>query len=250
MMAIVLPAYNEQAGLPDLLSAIPAAMQPSGLAYQVIVVDDGSTDETAALVQRHQAHLPILLVPHPTNLGLGAALRTGLTTALQLPERPEVIVTLDADNTHPPALIPGLAEGIAAGEDMVIASRYAPGGAEVGLAWPRKVLSRGASWLLRWACPIPGVRDYTCGFRAYRRAILERGFAVYGDRLIEEAGFTCMAELLIKLAFLRARVGERPLVLRYDLKAGRSKMKVVRTIVRYFHLLRRLKSWRASINRR
>ena len=122
---------------------------------------------------------------------------------------------------------------IQAGKDVVIASRYADGGKEVGLSHARHIFSGGASFLLRLFFPIPGARDYTCGYRAYRVELLQRAFRVYGPELIEERGFTCMAELLIKLGKLGARLGEVPLILRYDLKSGPSKMKVMATIARY-----------------
>jgi len=98
-----------------------------------------------------------------------------------------------------------------------------------------------ASLLFRALFPIPGVRDYTCGYRAYRGAILQRAFATYRDQFIEESGFTCMAEILIKLRRLSVRAGEVPLILRYDLKSGTTKMKVTRTITRYWVLI--AKNW-------
>jgi len=90
--------------------------------------------------------------------------------------------------------------------------------------------------------PVRGARDYTCGFRLYRAATLRRAAAAWGDALIEEAGFTCMAELLLKLGRGGARVAESPLILRYDLKEGASKMKMMRTISRYFTLIQRIRS--------
>ena len=128
---------------------------------------------------------------------------------------------------------------INAGNDLVIASRYAPGGQEVGLSWSRHVFSGGASALLRLFFPLRGARDYTCGYRAYSGALLHRAFAAYGDDLVQERGFTCMAEVLIKMGKLGARVVEVPLVLRYDLKSGPSKMNIPRTIWRYGVLITR-----------
>jgi dolichol-phosphate mannosyltransferase len=72
--------------------------------------------------------------------------------------------------------------------------------------------------------------------------MLRRAVAAWGERLVEEAGFTCMAEVLLKLGRGGARVSETPLVLRYDLKEGASKMKMTRTIARYFELIRRIRA--------
>jgi dolichol-phosphate mannosyltransferase len=150
---------------------------------------------------------------------------------------------MDADNTHDPALLTDMVRRMNDEHaDIVIASRYAPGGREIGLSPLRSVLSRGASFLLSISARVGGARDYTCGYRLYRAAVLRRAVAAWGERLVEEAGFTCMAEVLLKLGRGGAHVSESPLVLRYDLKEGASKMKMARTIARYFELIRRIRA--------
>jgi dolichol-phosphate mannosyltransferase len=243
MLFIVLPAYNEAQGIGPLLDRIQQTRGASQ--YQVLVVNDGSTDGTAAAVRSYSGHIPLELLDHGVNKGLGQAITTGLRRAVELASDDDIVVTMDADNTHDPALIGEMAKAVRQGLDLVVASRYAPGGGEIGLSWLRHVFSRGASFLLRLFFPMPGVRDYTCGYRAYRGAILKRAFATYQDRFIEESGFTCMAEILIKLHKLSVRAGEVPLVLRYDLKSGATKMKVTRTIGRYGVLIAR--NWLRSV---
>lgn len=247
VLTVLLPAFNEEAALPKVFGPIAEAL--AGREYRVVVVDDGSCDETAAVTQRAAAEGPVILVQHGVNRGLAQAMRTGISWALEHGEgQDDILVALDADNTHPPALIPRMADMITAGRaDVVIASRYASGGEEIGLAPHRRLFSAGASWLLRSNFPIPGARDYTCGFRAYRVTLLERAADRWGvDGLVEEEGFACMAEILIKLSLLGAQVAEVPLVLRYDLKEGASKMKVARTIRQYLGLIRRLKRLRQA----
>lgn len=237
MLYLILPAFNEEKDIAALLDRVEAVMRARGCPYQVVVVNDGSTDATARAAREASARLPVDLIEHDRNRGLGQALLTGLTHAAGLAGDEDVVVVMDADNTHDPALMPELAEKIQRGKDVVIASRYAPGGREIGLSTLRRLTSLGASVLLRLFFPIPGARDFTCGYRAYRGEMLRKAFAVYGPELIHEHGFTCMAELLIKLYKLGARVGEAPLILRYDLKSGPSKMKVGRTIARYLVLI-------------
>lgn len=239
MLFIVLPAYNEAQGIGPLLGKIQQTM--AVFPYKVLVVNDGSTDGTATVVSSYSESIPLELLEHGVNKGLGQAITTGLRRAIELASADDIVVTMDADNTHDPALIGEMVEGIRQGLDLVIALRYAPGGGEIGLSWMRHVFSRGASFLLRLFFPIPGVRDYTCGYRAYRAATLKRAFATYQGRFIEESGFTCMAEIFIKLRRLSVRAGEVPLVLRYDLKSGITKMKVTRTIGRYGVLI--AKNW-------
>jgi len=242
---LCLPAYNEERSLPALLERcrpVAAALAATGRRLRVVVVDDGSSDGTIRAAQEFAESPGVDIVPHGTNRGLGAALRTIVAAGLERADDGDVIATMDADNTHDPAILPQLWERLEqADADVVIASRYAPGGDEIGLSPLRRVLSRGASFLLGLTVPVAGARDYTCGYRVYRAATLRRAALAWGPRLLEESGFTCMAELLLKLGRLGARVVEGPLVLRYDRKEGASKMKVLRTIARYFSLIRRLR---------
>jgi dolichol-phosphate mannosyltransferase len=225
-----------------------AALQ--GRSCQVLVVDDGSQDGTAAVVQSAAQSAPVTLVSHPRNLGLGAAIQTGLRAACERAVGGDVIVTMDADNTHPPQLILEMEKAVQHGSEVVIASRYAPGGEEIGLKLHRKLLSLGSSWLMSVFVPVQGVRDYTCGYRAYRAGLLKEAFDFYDGALVEETGFTCMAEILLKLSAMRpVAINEVPLVLRYDLKLTPSKMKIWRTIRRYISLIRRQVAQRRRIQR-
>lgn len=238
MFYILLPAYNEERDIRQLLQRIQDAMRSFNYPnYTVFVVNDGSTDDTLRAVLECQQCMPIELLDHGVNKGLGQAMLTGLVRAREAMADDDILITMDADNTHDPCLIHQMVTRISAGADLVIASRYEQGGEEVGLSKARSLLSRGASHLLKIFFPIPGAKDFTCGYRAYRGSLVKRAFQVYGGHLVEERGFTCMAEILIKMGALRARVAEVPLVLRYDLKSGQSKMKVVRTILRYFVLI-------------
>jgi dolichol-phosphate mannosyltransferase len=98
-------------------------------------------------------------------------------------------------------------------------------------------MSQGASALFRLFTPVPGLRDYTCGYRLYSYDFLRRLFEYYGESLFTERGFACMADLLLKSRALRPRVGEVAMVLRYDEKLSASKMKVARTIYQTLKLL-------------
>jgi dolichol-phosphate mannosyltransferase len=243
---VVLPAFDEEIALGRLLPAIVETL--AGNPFRVIVVDDGSRDRTAAVVEElgllKDNPLPLDLVRHPMNLGLGKAINSGLRAASNQARAGDVIVTMDADNTHPPGLIPAMVRGINSGKDVVIASRYTAGGQEIGLSKLRHTLSKGSGFLLRTFFPLEGVRDYTCGYRAYRAGLVKQALDAYGDRFVEEGGFTCMAEILIKLAALRPLAfSEVPLILRYDLKPTKTKIKITRTIGRYFVLVGKL-YWR------
>lgn len=238
---IVLPAYNEAAGLPALLEAVEdlGRRLAGSSALRVVVVDDGSTDGTASVARGFADRVPLEVVVHPQNQGLAASIRTGLEHACRRAPADAVVVTMDADNTHRPEQIPSMVRAIADGAEVVIASRYVHGARQAGVPAHRALLSAGVGWLLRMRFGLPGVRDYSCGFRAYRAGLLQRALAVYGAGLIEARGFVVMTEILIKLAPFRPRIVEVPLDLRYDRKAGASKMQAGRTIAGYMRLMLR-----------
>jgi len=241
MIYVLLPAYDEEGALDALLEALDATLAGAALPYRVVLVDDGSADRTAAIAAAWGESHPLDLLRHPVNRGLGAAMGTGLAHLVPRVGDDDWVVALDADGTHGAAFIPALiAAGAQRGWDLVIASRFAPGGREVGVALHRWLLSRGASAALRLAFRLPpGVRDVSTGFKAYRGSLLHRLAARWEDQLVEEQGFACMAELLVKSAALGARIGEVPMELRYDLKAGPSKMRTLRTVRAYLRLLGR-----------
>ena len=227
---LALPAYNEEQALPELLERIGEAFADSNLPYEVVVVDDGSSDDTAKIASQMSFQMPIHLVQHQQNQGLGVTLRDGLREAVDRAGERDIIVTMDADNTHPPGLIDRMVRMIHEGCDVVIASRFEPGGRVVGVPVERHVLSIGARVLFTILFPTRGVRDYTSGYRAYRASVIQQAFARYGDDFVSETGFSCMADVLLKLRKQGALFGEAPLRLRYDLKGGESKMRVFHTV--------------------
>lgn len=234
---VVLPAYNEADGLPSLLNRIRRVFAENGRAYHVIVVDDASTDDTAEIAIDYSQDMPVSLVQHIENQNLPGALRSGLTAAVGLAKEDDVIVTMDGDDTHPPAFINPLLQKIEEGYDVVTASRYQPGSRVVGVPRFRILCTYGAKWLFQTIMPIPGVRDFTCGYRAYRFNVLQETMDHYGEEFVSEKGFSCMADVLLKMRKFKYVFGEVPFLLRYDQKQGVSKMNVGRTISMTLSLL-------------
>jgi len=241
---VVLPAFNEAANIGSVLKSLERAAGESGIALHAIVVNDGSSDATGDVVRAHSGPLPATLIEHRSNLGLGAAIRSGLLGAVDASGGDDVIVTMDADDTHTPAAIALMLARIDAGMDVIVASRYRDGAQVIGVPPFRRFLSYAGSLLFRIVFPIPGMRDFTCGYRAYRASALKAAVSRYRQEFINEEGFQCMVDILLKLRRMNLRFCEVPLVLRYDLKRGKSKMKVGRTIIRTLMLLikRRLES--------
>jgi dolichol-phosphate mannosyltransferase len=237
MNYIVLPAFNEEQNIRPLFEGLEQLNEALGGVMHPILVDDGSTDATVEKAKSCGEPLHVRIIQHEQNKGLGAAVLTGLKAVCAEAADDDIVVLLDADNTHTPEHIMGMLKLIRKGNDIVIASRYAHGGKEIGLSPFRSLGSRGISLMLSAVFHATNARDYTCGFRAYRVGTIKKGFEVYGDELVSETSFVCMAELLVKLFSVGARIEEYPLVLRYDLKQGASKMNIVKTLKRYVHLV-------------
>ena len=227
---VSLPAYNEEVALPELLERIGEAFADNNIPYEVVIVDDGSSDDTANIAAQMSFQMPIHLIQHEQNQGLGVTLRDGLREAVDRAGERDIIITMDADNTHPPGLINRMVQMIHEGCDVVIASRFESGGRSVGVPFERHLLSLGGRVLFTLLFPTRGVRDYTSGYRAYRASVIRQGFADHGDDFVGETGFSCMADILLKLRKQGAFFGEAPLRLRYDQKGGVSKMRVLHTI--------------------
>jgi dolichol-phosphate mannosyltransferase len=230
MIYVVLPAYNEGSTIGPLLTSMMLVMKENGLAYTAIIVNDGSSDNTARVVSGYRRKMPVELISHKKNLGLAEAIKTGFLQALSKAKAEDIIVTMDSDNTQTPGLILRMVRMIREGHDVVIASRYQPGSRVKGVPFLRKLLSQAASLLFRFALPIKGVRDFTCGYRAYRVKVLRQALSFYGEDLINSPGFSCMVDILLKLRHFDVIAAEVPLILRYDLKHSISKMRVLKNI--------------------
>jgi glycosyltransferase involved in cell wall biosynthesis len=210
---VVLPTYNERENVVALLRAVRAAVPDA----DVLVVDDNSPDGTATLVEETAAEQDqIKLLRRAGKQGLGSAYRQGF--ALALDEGYDVVVSMDVDFSHDPAVLPELLGLIAAGADTVIGSRYVPGGATVDWPLHRRLLSR---WGNRYTSFVLGlrVRDCTSGYRAYRAGAL---------RAIDPAsttaeGYAFLTELVRRLVRQGANVVETPIVFT-DRRYGVSKM--------------------------
>lgn len=234
---VVLPAYNEEANIGSLLRGIFESLTDENLGFSIIVVNDGSSDRTQQILEEYRHDFPLTIHQHAQNQGLGATIRDGLREAAAGASERDIIITMDADESHTPGLMIRMIRMVREGYDVVIASRYQRGSRIYGLTMGRRVLSRLASLLMQVMFPTPGVSDYTCGYRAYRAGALQQAYAQYGDALVDQNGFQCMVDILLKLRKLPLIFGEVPLILRYDLKRGPSKMRLMRTSQNTLRLL-------------
>jgi dolichol-phosphate mannosyltransferase len=217
---LVVPTYQEAENIDGFLRAVRCA-EPS---LDVLVVDDNSPDGTGAIAERVGAELGRVTVLHrPGKAGLGAAYRHGFRHALDAGY--DVVVQMDADFSHDPAVLPDLLAGIDAGADVVVGSRYVPGGSVPNWTWLRRSLSRWGNEYARGMLRLR-VRDATTAFRAYRAEVLE---AIDIDRT-RANGYLFQIETAFRLSHAGSRIDEIPIAF-VDRVAGESKMAVVRTMV-------------------
>ena len=236
-ITIVLPAYNEEESLPPLLQRINEAYNLYKWDAHVLVVNDGSKDNTLGVARDFRGDIKVEVLDIQPNSGLANAINQGIRKAIEGRKDTDIVVTLDADDSQNPFLIQRMMQQVAEGSDLVIASRYQPGARIKGLKRSRKFFSWAAGLLFRVFVGFEGIKDYTCGFRAYRVDMLRKTINYYGDKFITQKGFGCMVELLLKVASQSATMNEVPMILRYDLKQGESKMNVQKTMKQTLKLL-------------
>tara|TARA_Y200000002_G_C22556903_1_gene610756 strand:+ start:35 stop:796 length:762 start_codon:yes stop_codon:yes gene_type:complete len=246
----ILPSYNESENIKSLLDRFNKFYKNKNIFIQIVFVDDGSTDNSLDILSKLRKKIikkiKIKILKHRTNLGLGMALKTGFRYSLKEANNSDVIVTMDTDNSHTIELSYSLAKKIInEKKDVVIASRYIKNSKIRGLQISRKFLSSAAAILFKIFYPIKNVKDYTSGFRAFR-VIKIRKIIKKNRNFFSETGFSASVDILLKLYPYKNQLNfyELPINLRYDLKKGKSKMKVLKTI--YLNLrilfLRKIKS--------
>ena len=194
--------------------------------YKIIVCNDGSKDKTQELLEEYARNMPVEIIRHKINRGLGESSRDLFERASEVTQLGDVIVRLDCDDTHEPEFIPSIVSQVRNGHDVVIASRFAPGGGQQGVSAYRAFISRSANLFMKIFFPIKGLKEYSSGFRGYRAETIKEAIQFYGNNFIQlkGLGFTCTLEKLVKLKLIGAKFGEVPFMLRYDQKQSDSKM--------------------------
>lgn len=211
--SIVIPTYNERENIKELLKQIFLLNIPE---LEVIIVDDSSPDGTAEIVCALKKRYPIRLISRPKKLGLGSALKRGLSLAKD--REAAVVITMDADFSHSPKTIPELLDKIEQGADMVVGSRRIDNGKIQGWGPLRLFMSRLA---METARRILGIRtrDVTSGFRAYNRRVLD----LVDIHKLASTGYAFQEEILYRAEQAGLKVVETPIQF-IDRKAGKSKL--------------------------
>jgi len=209
---VVVPTYNESQNIDALLEALLALS--GGL--HVLVVDDGSPDGTGNRVDEWvRKEKRVGVIHRPRKMGLGTAYIAGFTRVLA--EGYDAVIQMDADFSHRPDYVPELLAKLR-DYDLVIGSRYTPGGGTSGWGLHRRVLSKGANTFARGMLRF-SVRDCTAGFRCYRAEALRR---IDFTRVLAE-GYSFLVEMLYRTLKSGARVAEIPIIFE-ERRHGKSKI--------------------------
>jgi dolichol-phosphate mannosyltransferase len=213
---VVVPTYDEAENVQPLARAVLAELDRAGIEARVLVVDDGSPDGTADLAEAVARDDPrVAVLRRAAKRGIGPAYRAGFRRALD--EGAALVVEMDCDFSHDPAALPGLIRA-ASGADLVLGSRYVPGGGVARWGPLRRAVSRGGCLYAQLLLGVP-VRDLTGGFKCFRREVLE---AIPLDE-VTAAGYGFQVEMTYRALLAGFRVVELPITFT-ERARGRSKM--------------------------
>jgi glycosyltransferase involved in cell wall biosynthesis len=235
---ICIPAHNEERTAGVLLWKIRQVMSDFKRDYQILFLDDASTDRTGEVVAPYTHVLPLEILRNERRQGHGAALERLLREAISRSSYPrrDIVVTLQADFTDEPQAIPTLVKRVEGGADLVVAAQPPN-----GKAAPRAVrwVRRGLAWLGR-KYKLPGqISDPLSGLRAYRVGLLKKALRESdGGRLLHRDGWAASLELLLAVAPHTRRVEETQSEARYDRRARPSRQSLWRAAREYIGLLR------------
>ena len=213
-VSIVIPAKNEAQNLARLIPVLRKTLPDAG----IVVVNDGSTDETAVVCQQHQ----VMLVSHPYSMGNGAAVKTGARAA-----QGSTLIFMDADGQHDPTDIPDLLSKLDEGFDMVVGARHASTHANIGRWGANAIYNRVASWMVGRK-----IEDLTSGFRAVKAEKFKEFLYLLPN------GFSYPTT--ITMSFFRAGYPVGYIPIRARVRQGKSHIRPIRDGVRFLLIIFRV----------
>ncbi len=232
---VIIPAYNEGPNLGTVLHDLQQLASTMTLA--VIVVNDGSRDNTGEEAERFRDTLDLQIVTHTVNLGVPMTFYDGLVAAAARAEPGDCIFIIEGDGTSDLKVMPEMARRVYAGDDVVIASRYVQGGGYVNFPWQRTWGSYLVTVVLSIFFHVRGITDYTIFYRAFRAEVVQRALQRYGSGYVTTKSFAANLEVLLRVLPYSSHFSEVPLRYDYGLKKSQSKMNPVKTLREYQGLI-------------
>jgi glycosyltransferase involved in cell wall biosynthesis len=222
MIYVCIPSYNEAPTIGLLLWKVRQVFAGFSREYQLLVLDDGSDDATAEVLERYVRVLPLTVTRHKERRGYAGSMEELLRQAVERTDRPkrDSAILMHADFAHGPNFIPDLVRRIESGADIVVAQ----GKLEGERSRVRRLLRRVAPVLLRGAISVPGVSDVVSGFAIFRLVTLRNAFRAKSGPLLSTQGWAANAELYDRTARHARRVETIAAVERQDLRQRPSRV--------------------------
>lgn len=231
MIRIIIPVYNEEKNIEDCI--VRAAQAIDGQKYQFYIVNDGSKDNSVAILNRLSQKFSIKIINHETNKGIAQVFHSAITNVVRDGEKDDIIIIMEGDGTSDQKLLISMVENIRSGRDVVIASRYKKGGGYKNFPVKRIFYSKLANLVFRLLFPSKKVMDYTIFYRAYSFEVLKKALNIYKNSIITSKYFVANTELLIKLMKLTTNIEEIPFMYDYGRKRGKSGLNIRKNLFQY-----------------
>lgn len=242
---LIAPVFNESGNISRLLDgwrSLLTALSPQSVS--AILVDDGSVDTTVDEIRQHQGEMELTLLCHERNMGPGHAFGTAFASLADQVADDDLVITLEGDNTSAIDILKIMIERCRRENlDVVLASPHSYGGGFSNTSSHRVLLSHFASAFVRGLLGLHGINTTSSFFRVHTGSALRRLQERYGPRIVERDGFEGIVELLIKCTRLKLTISEVASFVDTSQRAGKSKMRVFRTIRGYFALLLASRRW-------
>ena len=247
MIKIILCAYNEEQNLNKLLTDLISDLKLLQRDFEIIFCLDCTTDNSSSVIERFAKDCKITILPQDNIRGLGRAYKKIFLHLLLNCNDDDLIISLDADNTHNTSQIQSMMEYFEKNSlDFLIASRFFEKSLISSFPLHRKLISKLTSLILQKLFAVKNINqqnilDYTSGYRIYKGKILKEIYKKYNDNFILEPEFTYTCELLIKISRLAFRIDEIPILYNYKNKIGASKMRILQNLYRLILMIFNLK---------
>jgi len=247
MLYVLLPCLNEAENIKILVKKISDVCKKDFKQFQILVCQDGSTDDTSEVVKKLSKDIPVELLSYKKQRGLGKAFNRLIQEVVKRSKKDsDFAIFLDADNSHSPKHFKEVKKKIDNGYSVVVVSRFCEKSVMKGFSLFRTCLSLGISIVLRSLFPIrkdddTKLKDYTSSYRGYTVGVLKKAFKIYGkEGFVTEAQFTYTFEVLTKLNLINTKITEIPLDYRYDEKIGESKLNLYKNGICFVQLIFKL----------
>lgn len=235
---IIIPLLNEEDNVSQLLKSIENLQRivKNEFDIKLVLVDDGSQDNTISRAETCNKSLPLKILRHYKNIGPGAAFANGFSYLSTCLNDDDWVITMEGDNTSNIETINHMLLRRKEGYEIVLASPYLYSGSFSNVNFIRITLSQVANTLVKYFLGIDGIFTFSCFLRLYSGEIILKAQALFGTKIIKSQGFEAMVELLAKFAHMKARISEVETSVNWNNRAGKSKLKVLKTSLGYFKL--------------